>query len=89
MYASLRNSFIRIFEKFGAFHIRLPIFIPETSIYNKNDCSNLKFITSNGLIVSLAFDSKVRAILNTGNHINAYDLCVFLKVLRSDMPSPL
>ncbi|CAF0743751.1 unnamed protein product [Rotaria sordida] len=59
IYASLRNSFIRIFEKYGAFLMRLPIFIPDTSIYNKNDCSNLKFISSTGLIVSLAFDSKV------------------------------
>jgi len=39
--------------------MRLPIFIPEVSIYNKNECSNLKFISSTGLIVSLAFDSKV------------------------------
>ncbi|CAF0823490.1 unnamed protein product [Adineta steineri] len=59
LYASIRNSFIRIFEKYGAFLIRLPIFIPETSLYNKNECSNLKFISSTGLIVSLAFDSKV------------------------------
>ncbi|CAF3396443.1 unnamed protein product [Rotaria sp. Silwood1] len=59
IYASLRNSFIRIFEKYGAFLMQLPIFIPDTSIYNKNECSNLKFISSTGLIVSLAFDSKV------------------------------
>ncbi|CAF2775368.1 unnamed protein product [Rotaria sp. Silwood2] len=59
IYASLRNCFIRIFEKYGAFLMRLPIFIPDTSIYNKNECSNLKFISSTGLIVSLAFDSKV------------------------------
>ncbi|UJR36098.1 hypothetical protein I4U23_028833 [Adineta vaga] len=59
LYASLRNTFIRVFEKYGAFLIRLPIFIPETSIYSKNECSNLKFISSSGLIVSLAFDSKV------------------------------
>jgi hypothetical protein len=39
--------------------MRLPIFIPDVSIYNKNECSNLKFISSTGLIVSLAFDSKV------------------------------
>ncbi|CAF4393029.1 unnamed protein product [Rotaria socialis] len=59
VYASIRNSFIRIFEKYGAFLMRLPIFIPDTSIYSKNECSNLKFISSTGLIVSLAFDSKV------------------------------
>ncbi|CAF4984582.1 unnamed protein product [Rotaria magnacalcarata] len=59
IYASIRNSFIRIFEKYGAFLMRLPIFIPDTSIYSKNECSNLKFISSTGLIVSLAFDSKV------------------------------
>jgi hypothetical protein len=42
--------------------MRLPIFIPETSIYKKNECSNLKFLSSTGLIVSLAFDSKVESI---------------------------
>ena len=40
--------------------MRLPIFIPDTTIYNKNECLNLKFISSTGLIVSLPFDSKVR-----------------------------
>jgi hypothetical protein len=49
--------------------MRLPIFIPETSIYNKNGCSNLKFISSTGLIVSLAFDSKVQILKKKADNI--------------------
>lgn len=59
IYTDLRNSFVRICEKYGAFLIRLPIFLPEPSIYNKIECSTLKYLSSSGLIVSLPFDSKV------------------------------
>lgn len=58
-YNTLRNSFIRIFERYGAFLIHLPILLPAPDIYNKNECANLKFISSTGLLVSLPFDSKV------------------------------
>ena len=39
------------------------MFIPDTAVYNKNECSNLKFISSTGLLVSLPFDCKVGHML--------------------------
>ncbi|CAF0782618.1 unnamed protein product [Didymodactylos carnosus] len=58
-YTSVRNTFIRVFEKYGAFFIRLPLMLPDTQLYDKGICSNLKFVSSSGLLLTLPFDSKV------------------------------